>query len=92
MPQNCNLSSQKNWLNLKLPILICILSFDTKNWFFLVILNNFVLQKRSARFPEEFKVRDDRMGLAIGTHGANIHQGRKIEGVLNVEPNEVNIE
>jgi len=46
--------------------------------------------QQSARFTEEFSINKDLMGLAIGSHGVNIQEARKIKGINTIEIDEQN--
>lgn len=45
---------------------------------------------QSAKFLEKFTIKSELMGLAIGTHGSNLHKAREIPGVTNIEVEDEN--
>jgi fragile X mental retardation protein len=44
--------------------------------------------QQAAKFAEEFTVKKEFMGLAIGSHGSNIQDSRKIKGITSIELDE----
>ncbi|CAG0913036.1 unnamed protein product [Notodromas monacha] len=74
-----NMLMEMHLRNLKQKALLLLRTEDVAR-----VLESTKLQTKSGH-TESFVVRTDLMGLAIGAHGQNIQNARKIEGITNIE-------
>lgn len=87
LKQKAQLLRKTHELAQQIEVSCCSINSSFKNA--LIILNSLFLkrnrQQQTAKFMEEFSVDKELMGLAIGSHGMNIQEARKIRGVVSID-------